>query len=106
MRQLWYAWILAVMVGVSPISVSADSNLQIAPLEGHESASAIILRRYLANNRQQVSSNMTPFESREIYRGAECPSGSGRYCSNALPYCCRSADGSVYCAPNTGGCTR
>jgi hypothetical protein len=38
--------------------------------------------------------------------GAECPARSGRYCSDATPYCCVAADGTAYCATDITRCTR
>jgi hypothetical protein len=69
-----------------------------------ELSASYLLQRYSADGQKDAMASTTPFDGGELQRGAECPSGSGRYCSNALPYCCRSASGSVYCAPNAGAC--
>lgn len=38
--------------------------------------------------------------------GAECPAGSGSYCSDELPYCCPGVNTSAYCAADVNGCTK
>lgn len=38
--------------------------------------------------------------------GAECPTGSGSYCSDELPYCCPGVSTSAYCAKDVNGCTK
>lgn len=38
--------------------------------------------------------------------GAECPTGSGDYCSDELPYCCPGVNTSAYCAADVNGCTK
>lgn len=38
--------------------------------------------------------------------GAECPTGSGAYCSDELPYCCPGVSVDPYCAKNVKGCTK
>lgn len=106
MRWLIYAWTLSVFVTLSPLVALADSGAEIAPIESPERSASRILNTYLTTGQDEQNNNMSSLETREFDRGAECPRGSGRYCSNALPYCCRSASGSVYCAPNAGACTR
>jgi hypothetical protein len=38
--------------------------------------------------------------------GAECPTGSGNYCSDELPYCCPGVSVDPYCAADVNGCTQ
>jgi hypothetical protein len=38
--------------------------------------------------------------------GAECPTGSGSYCSDELPYCCPGISVGPYCAADVNGCTQ
>ena len=38
--------------------------------------------------------------------GAECPTGSGSYCSDELPYCCPGVSVDPYCAKDVNGCTQ
>lgn len=42
----------------------------------------------------------------QVARGAECPTGSGKYCSDSLPYCCPGVSVAPYCAKNVNGCTK
>jgi hypothetical protein len=42
----------------------------------------------------------------QLARGAECPTGSGKYCSDSLPYCCPGVSVAPYCAKNVNGCTK
>ena len=37
--------------------------------------------------------------------GAECPNGSGSYCSDEYPYCCPGVNVAAYCAKDVNGCT-
>jgi hypothetical protein len=37
--------------------------------------------------------------------GAECPTGSGNFCSDELPYCCPGINVAPYCATDVSGCT-
>jgi len=38
--------------------------------------------------------------------GAECPTSSGNYCSDELPYCCPGVSVDPYCAKDVNGCTQ
>jgi hypothetical protein len=38
--------------------------------------------------------------------GAECPTGSGNFCSDELPYCCPGINVAPYCATDVSGCTQ
>ncbi len=38
--------------------------------------------------------------------GSECPTGSGNYCSDELPYCCPGINVAPYCAADVNGCTQ
>lgn len=41
-----------------------------------------------------------------LVAGAECPTGSGSYCSDELPYCCPGVNTAAYCAADVNGCTK
>lgn len=42
----------------------------------------------------------------QLAAGAECPTGSGKYCSDEHPYCCPGVNVDPYCATNVNGCTK
>lgn len=46
-----------------------------------------------------------PSSGTRLAAGAECPTGSGSYCSDELPYCCPGVNVDPYCAKNVNGCT-
>ncbi len=41
-----------------------------------------------------------------LVAGAECPTGSGSYCGDDLPYCCPGVNTAAYCAADVNGCTK
>jgi hypothetical protein len=49
---------------------------------------------------------LRPKNSIRVARGAECPRGSGKYCSDTTPYCCPGVSVAPYCATNVNGCTK
>lgn len=49
---------------------------------------------------------LRPKSSIRVATGAECPTGSGKYCSDTTPYCCPGINVSPYCATNVNGCTK
>jgi hypothetical protein len=74
------------------------------------SPTADILISLLEDSRRTGSTtNMSPRLDRQErlqVAGAECPTGSGSYCGDELPYCCPGVNVAAYCAKDVNGCTQ
>jgi len=102
-RQILCVFATILLLTMSPVLATEPSHTDEQQVSQN---AARFVARYLDTDTGRTPANMTVFGDRELYRGSECPRGSGRYCSDYLPYCCRSAQGTPYCAKNANGCTR
>jgi hypothetical protein len=98
-------------IGLTVISVWL--SFATAPVGAGERAlsrPADMLISLLEDSRTTGSTtNMSPRLDRQErlqVAGAECPTGSGSYCGDDLPYCCPGVSVAAYCAKDVNGCTQ
>ncbi len=88
--RLFVVTVSLLLLGLAPPGLAED-RLPLTPV---------------AYSSDGVPSAATAKSNQVLVAGAECPTGSGSYCSDELPYCCPGVNTAAYCAADVNGCTK